>query len=69
MIFQLTYPVHEIELFVPTEFATLLEIGLPVIVTPDQPTIEEVAFLSVKQPQFLIYAVTRQMGIQDQHLR
>jgi len=32
----LTYPMHEIELFVPAEFATLLEIGLPLIVTLDQ---------------------------------
>ena len=33
---RLTYPVHDIELFVPTEFATLLEVGLPVTVTLDQ---------------------------------
>jgi hypothetical protein len=33
---QLTYPVHEIEVFVPAEFATLLEVGLPLSVTLDQ---------------------------------
>ena len=32
----LTYPIHEIELFVPAEYATLLEIGLPLTVTLDQ---------------------------------
>jgi hypothetical protein len=33
---RLTYPIHEIELFVPAEFATLLEVGLPLTVTLDQ---------------------------------
>jgi hypothetical protein len=33
---QLTYPIHEIELFVPAEYATLLEVGLPLTVTLDQ---------------------------------
>ena len=33
---QLTYPLHEIELFVPAEYATLLEVGLPLTVTLDQ---------------------------------
>jgi hypothetical protein len=32
----LTYPVHQIQLFMPTEFATLLEVGLPLTVTIDQ---------------------------------
>jgi hypothetical protein len=32
----LTYPIHEIQLFVPTEFATLLQVGFPLIVTLDQ---------------------------------
>jgi len=31
-----TYPLHEIELFVPAEYATLLEVGLPLSVTLDQ---------------------------------
>ena len=33
---QLTYPLHEIELFVPAEYGMLLEVGLPVTVTLDQ---------------------------------
>jgi hypothetical protein len=32
----LTYPMDEIELYVPAEYATLLEVGLPLIVTLDQ---------------------------------
>jgi hypothetical protein len=32
----LTYPMHNIELYVPAEYATLLEVGLPLIVTLDQ---------------------------------
>ncbi len=32
----LTYPLHDIELYVPAEYATLLEVGLPLVVTLDQ---------------------------------
>jgi hypothetical protein len=32
----LTCPIHEIELYVPGEYATLLEVGLPLSVTLDQ---------------------------------
>lgn len=32
----LTYPMHNIELYVPAEYATLLEVGLPLTVTLDQ---------------------------------
>jgi hypothetical protein len=32
----LTYPMHNIELYVPAEYATLPEVGLPLIVTLDQ---------------------------------
>jgi len=32
----LTYPIHDIELYVPAEYATLLEVGLPLSVTFDQ---------------------------------
>jgi hypothetical protein len=33
---ELTYPLHEIELFVPAEYGMLLEAGVPVTVTLDQ---------------------------------
>jgi len=32
----LTYPIHNVELCVPAEYATLLEVGLPLTVTLDQ---------------------------------
>jgi hypothetical protein len=32
----MTYPLHDIELYVPAEFGSLLEIGLPLTVTLDQ---------------------------------
>ncbi len=32
----LTYPLHDIELYVPEEYGSLLEIGLPLTVTLDQ---------------------------------
>jgi hypothetical protein len=32
----LTYHLYDIRLYVPTEFANLLEIGLPIIVTLEQ---------------------------------
>ena len=32
----LTYPLHDIELYVPAEYGSLLEIGLPLTVTLDQ---------------------------------
>jgi hypothetical protein len=34
--FPLTYPAHDIRLFVPVEFATLLEVGLPLTITINQ---------------------------------
>ena len=33
---RMTYPIHDIELYVPAEYATLLEVGLALTVTLDQ---------------------------------
>jgi len=37
----LDVPLHDIHLYVPAEYATLLEVGLPLTVTPIKPEIEQ----------------------------